>query len=171
MTLLSPVGLVACAATTAERAAPITGPEHERRAVQRVIRLLPSGFDTPIVIIDPEGVPDSAAVRRLDAFTVVEPDGTIRQRIYLNRESLVVREAATGSGFYQSVLAAIIVHEAAHLCGGSEAEAPQAESEYFADLVRRRLVDLADGERYLALLRERESGEHLIRHDRTPQGP
>jgi len=72
ITLLSLAALVACAVTTAERAAPITGPERERRAVQRVTRLLPSGFDTPIVIIDPEGVPDSAAVRRLDAFTVVD---------------------------------------------------------------------------------------------------
>ena len=82
-----------------------------------------------------EGVPDSAAVRRLDAFTVREEDGSMRPKVYLNRDAFVVREAVKGTDFYVKVLAAIVVHEAAHLSGGSEADARRAESRFFADLI------------------------------------
>jgi len=166
-TLLSIAALAGCAAATNDRAGRITGPEPDRRAAQRVLDLLPRGFDLPIAIIDPDGVPDSTAVRRLDAFTVAEPDGTIRPRIYLNRESLVVRKAVKGSRFYLTVLAAIIVHEAVHVRGGSETDARQAETRFFADLQARGLVDPADGDRYLALLRSRESADGHSERDRT----
>ena len=149
------VALSACAASTSRNAGLIVGPKPERLAFTRVLELLPRDFDTPIVVIDPEAVPDSSAVARLDAFTVQEPDGTLRQKIYLNRDSLVLREAAQGRDFFLKVLAAIIVHEAAHLSGASEADARRAESGFFAGLLARGLVNPEDGERYLAVLRSR----------------
>jgi hypothetical protein len=167
-TILSIATLAGCAAVTNDKAARVTGPEPERRATERVLDLLPPGFDLVIAIIDPDGVPDSAAVRRLDAFTVAEPDGTIRRRIYLNRESLVVREAVKGTQFYLTALAAIIVHEAVHVRGGSETDAREAETRFFADLLARGLVAVTDGDRYLALLRARESADGHVRRDLAP---
>jgi hypothetical protein len=138
----------------------VSGPAPERAVLERVIKLLPCELTYPIVIIDPDGVPDSRAVQRLDAFTVREADGSMRPKIYLNREAFVVREAVKGTDFYVKVLAAIVVHEAAHLSGGSETDARRAESRFFADLIARGVVDGEKAERYLAILRERESAAH-----------
>jgi hypothetical protein len=60
-----------------------------------------------------------------------------------------------GVDLYRKVLAAVIVHEATHLAGGSEAAAREAELRFFGALVTKRLVSREDGLRYLALLRER----------------
>jgi hypothetical protein len=173
--LLMPlITLGGCAAATSPNAARITAPEPERLVLQRVLDLLPPHFNYALVVIDPEGVPDSAAVRRLDAFTVREMDGTMRLKIYLNRESPVVREAVKGTDFYIKVLAAIVVHERAHLAGGTEADARQAESRFFADLMARGLVRPEDGDRYLAVLRQRTAAAHdgdAGRIPREAQGP
>lgn len=151
------VALGGCAAaTTSAGTGRVIGPATERAALERVIDLLPRDLSYPLVVIDPEGVPDSRAVRHLDAFTVRENDGSMRPRIYLNRESFVVREAVKGTRFYVRVLAAIVVHEGAHLAGGSEADARRAESRFFADLLARGMVTPEEGDRYLALLHQRE---------------
>jgi hypothetical protein len=144
--------LCGCAPTTGR----VSGPAPERAVLAHVIELLPRDLSYPIVVIDPDGVPDSGAVRRLDAFTVREPDGSMRPKIYLNREAFVVREAVRGTDFYVKVLAAIVVHEATHLSGGSEMDARRAESRFFADLIARGVVNGERAERYLAVLRERE---------------
>jgi hypothetical protein len=130
----------------------VTGTAVERRALEAAVQLLPTPLKNPIVVIDPEGVPDTAAVRQLDAFTVLEADGTVRPKIYINRESLILR-AAVRSDFYRKVLAAVLVHEATHLRGGSESAARDAESQFFTGLIARGLVRSEDGLRYLALLR------------------
>lgn len=150
--------LTGCApARVPEPAVAVAGPRAERVALERVVALLPRDLRYPIVVIDPEGVPDSQAVRRLDAFTVREPDGSMRPRIYLNRESFVVREVLKGSDFHAKVLAAIVVHEGSHVAGGSEVDARRAESRFFADLMARGIVSPEEGGRYLTLLRQRES--------------
>jgi hypothetical protein len=154
-----------CAAATASRATGrVTGPPAERTAIERVVALLPPDVSYPLVVIDPEGVPDSQTVRQLDAFTVRENDGSMRPRIYLNRESLIVREVVNGKDFYLKVLAAVVVHEAAHLSGGSEVDARRAESRYFADLMARGLIRADEADLYMALLRQRES----THRDRDP---
>jgi hypothetical protein len=127
----------------------------ERRAVAAALELVPRSSTYEVVIIDPDLTADPAAIRRLDAFTVREPDGRLRPRVYLNRESSLLREAARGVDFHIKALAAVIVHEIAHLDGGSEQTAREAEQRFFQDLVARGLVPQLDGMRYLSLLRER----------------
>jgi hypothetical protein len=61
----------------------------------------------------------------------------------------------TPTDLYGKVLAAVIVHEATHLTGGSEAAAREAELRFFGALVATGLVSREDGLRYLALLRQR----------------
>lgn len=114
--------------------------------------MIPAPPPYAIVVIDPEGVPDSAAVRQVEAFTVLEADGTVRPKIYINRESPILRAAAR-SDFYRKVLAAVIVHEATHVTGGSEQAAGAAELRFFTGLIAQGLVPAEDGLRYLALLR------------------
>jgi len=92
----------------------------ERRAVEAALALVPVRSRYEVVIVDPDLAPDSGAIRRLDAFTVIEPDGRVRPKVYVNRESKILEEAARGADFYVKVLAAVIVHEIAHLDGGSE---------------------------------------------------
>src|SRR3954453_23945117 len=152
--LLCLIGFNGCA-TTGRKTVAVTGPEPERQALRDVLEILPRDFDITVSIIDPEAVPDPAAVRRLDAFTVKEPDGSLRRKIYVNRESEVLREAMKGNDLYLKVLAAIIVHESAHLSGASEDRAQTAENAFFASLVARGLVNPSDGQRYLAALRGR----------------
>jgi hypothetical protein len=160
------IALGGCGA--AANSARITAPQPERSALARVVDLLPTDFEYALVVIDPEAVPDSAAVRRLDAFTVRELDGSMRRKIYLNRESPVLREAVRGTSFYITVLAAIVVHEAAHLAGGTEADARGAETRFFADLMARGLVRAEDGDHYLAVLRQRTAAAHDSARDRDP---
>jgi hypothetical protein len=116
---------------------------------------MPATMTYPIVIIDPESVPDTTAVRQLDAFTVRETDGTLRSKIYINQESVVLQNAVKGVDLYRKVLAAVIVHEATHLAGGSEAAAREAELQFFGALVAKGLVPREEGLRYLELLRQR----------------
>ena len=82
-------------------------------------------------MIDPDLAPDAGAIRRLDAFVVREPDGTIRRVIYLNRRAAVIGRAITGPDLDLAILAAVIHHELAHLHGASEAEARRSEREFF----------------------------------------
>jgi hypothetical protein len=138
--------------TAAERIAPANA---ARRVIEAALALVPGGGDHDVALIDPEFTADPAAVRRLDAFTVREPDGRLRQKIYINVRSSLVRGASEGNDFYVKVLAAVIVHEIEHLKGGSEARARRAERQFFEALVARSLVDPADGERYLDVLRQR----------------
>jgi hypothetical protein len=124
-----------------------------KRVLEQARALVADAEARDIVLIDPELAADPAAVRRLDAFTVREEDGRLRPKVYINVESEIVQEAARGDDFYVSVLAAVIVHELAHLEGADEAEARQAERRFFEDLIVRGRVDRIHGKRYLALLR------------------
>jgi hypothetical protein len=153
--LLLAIHACGCAAALTEPSRQVAGPVAERRAVERALRLMSATMTYPIVIIDPESVPDTTAVRQLDAFTVRETDGTLRSRIYINRESVVLQNAVEGVDLYCKVLAAVIVHEATHLAGGSEASAREAELQFFGGLVAKGLVSREDGLRYLDLLRQR----------------
>lgn len=130
----------------------IAGGKAERRAVAAALELVPAPLRRPIVVIDPEGTADPIAIRPLDAFVVKETDGRLREKIYINRESLILREAVRSVDFYVKMLAALIVHEAAHLDGQPEAEARAAEIAFIGDLVERRAVRQQDATRYLALL-------------------
>jgi hypothetical protein len=56
------------------------------------------------------------------------------------------------------VLAAVLVHEIAHLEGANEAGARLAERQFLGDLVRQGLLSETDGLRYLALLRYQSNG-------------
>lgn len=136
----------------------VTGPAPERRLLERALHYLPAPVAYPIRIIDPEAVPDPDAVRRLDAFIVTDDDGSLRPAIYINRQSPMLREALRGTDVFPQMLAAVVVHEAAHLAGQSEAAAREAEAQFFSRLVDRGLVPLEPGRRYLTLLKQQRSG-------------
>lgn len=140
-------------APAAEDLAIVSG-KTERRAVASALELVPRSLRRPIVVIDPEGTADPATIRLLDAFIVREPDEQLRQKIYINRESRILREAVKGVDFYVKALAALLVHEAAHLDGKAEPDARAAEIDFLRDLMSRGLVRQDDARRYLALLRQ-----------------
>jgi hypothetical protein len=136
----------------------------ELRALEAAKQLVRGNLAYPIVLIDPELAPDSAAVRRLDAFIVAEENGRLRPKIYVNRESPLFQSAATGDDFSVKALAAVLVHEVAHLRGDTEAGARAAEERFVRDLIAGGALVEADGLRYLAQLRQRpvESYEQLM---------
>jgi hypothetical protein len=123
----------------------------EARALERALVLLPQPPAVPIRYIDPELAADPAAIRRVDAFLVREPDGTIRRVIYLNRRSALVEKAIAGRDIDVAILAAVIRHEQAHLAGAGEPEARRVEREFFKALVFAGKVPVEEG---LAYLRE-----------------
>jgi hypothetical protein len=129
----------------------------ERRAVDAALQYIPASRDWEVVVIDPEFAADPAAIRALDAFTVREGAG-FRKKVYLNRESRILQEAAKGVDFYVKVLAALLVHEAEHLKGGTESAARRAERQFIQDLMAHGVVPTEDGLRYLALLRLQPEG-------------
>ena len=124
----------------------------ERRALEEASALVPLDAEVRTKIIDAEFASDPAVLRRLDAFIVREPDGTLRRVIYINRESPILRQAAAGSGFHVLVLAAVIHHESRHLAGASEPEARRAEREFLHSLVARTSVTADQARRWLGLL-------------------
>jgi hypothetical protein len=130
-----------------------TAAEHD--AVDAAERLLRTAIRYPIVLVDPELAPDPEAIRRVDAFIVTEEDGRLRQKIYVNRESALVQRAADGDDLSVKLLAAVIVHEMAHLSGQKEPEARAAEQRFFSDLIAKGAISEADGLRYLVQLRQR----------------
>jgi hypothetical protein len=131
----------------------------ERRAVDAALQYFPASRDWEVDIIDAEFAADPDAIRALDAFTVRDGAG-FRKKVYLNRESRILQEAARGMDFYVKVLAALLVHEAEHLKGGTESAARRAERQFIQDLIARGLVATEDGLRYLALLRLQPEDTH-----------
>jgi len=126
----------------------------EARLLQRALKLLPEPPAVPVRLIDPELAPDPKALRRLDAFLVVEPDGRTRQVIYLNRRSAIVENALAGKDVDVAILAAVIRHELEHLRGGSEPQARRAERDLFQRLIFVGEVPVAEGLAYLADLEQ-----------------
>jgi hypothetical protein len=102
--------------------------------------------------IDPELAPDPAAVRGLDAFVVREQDGRLRQVIYLNAASDLLRSSVHGSDIHLHLLAAVLVHESHHLAGASEPEARRAERAFIETLVAQRRLPPSMTRRYLEAL-------------------
>jgi hypothetical protein len=129
---------------------------HEQDALRRALKLTAVEKAVKVVLIDPELAPDPGAIAGLDAFIVREDDRALRQVIYVNRRSEIVMQAASGSDFYVTVLAAVIHHEAQHLRGASEAEARCAETAFFRALIDRGEVPSRLGEQYLRLLGQRQ---------------
>jgi hypothetical protein len=144
--------LLAIVAVGAGRAAASEGPE--TRMLARAIKLLPQAPTVPIRFIDPELAADSEAVSRLDAFLVTEPDGTLRQVIYLNRRSAVVENALGGRDLDIGILATVIQHELEHLRGGDERQARRVEREFFKRLTFEGRVPLDEGLAYLLALEQ-----------------
>lgn len=130
----------------------------ERAVVNEALRLIPAGKTLSVAVVDPDLTGDPAAVRRLDAFVVRESNGEIRQTVYLNRESRIMRAAVKGSDFYVKVLAAVIHHEAAHLAGLDEPAAARAEREFFHELISKGLVPEAEGLAYLRCMQGSGAG-------------
>ena len=131
------------------------GTTAERRALDAAKALIRERVRCPVVLIDPELAPDPDAIRRVDAFIVTEENGRLRQKIYVNRESALFQRAADGDDFSVKVLAAVLVHEMAHLAGRKEPEARIAEQRFFGDLIANGVISEGDGLRYLAHLRQR----------------
>jgi hypothetical protein len=117
--------------------APASDADLEQEALRRALALVRVDSDVTVRLIDPALAPDANAIRRFDAFVVLEPDGSLRRAIYINRDSAIVRRAAEGSDLHVGVLAAVIHHEVQHLHGASEREARRAEREFFDALVAR----------------------------------
>jgi hypothetical protein len=92
-------------------------------ALEAAKRLIRETVRYPIALVDPELAPDPDAIGRVDAFVVAEHDGRLRPKIYVNRESALFQRAADGDDFGVKVLAAVLVHEMAHLMGQQEAGA------------------------------------------------
>jgi hypothetical protein len=124
----------------------------EGRAIARALKLLTKPPTVPIRVIDPDLAPDSAAIRRVDAFLVREKDGSLRQAIYLNRESSVVENALRGRDIDIAILATVIRHEHAHLAGASEEEARRVERDFFQGLIQAGRVPVDEGVEYLHVL-------------------
>jgi hypothetical protein len=150
------VSLPACAHARVEQAYQVADAETELQAVNSARALLP-GLSVQVVVVDPDLSGDPAAIRRLDAFTVVEPEGQRRRKVYLNRESDILLQASRGVDFYIKVLAAVILHEVQHVEGASESEARRVEAEFFQGLIARGLVAREEGRRYLAVLHRRDA--------------
>jgi hypothetical protein len=125
------------------------GQSSEEKALARAIKLLPDRPTVPIRFIDPELAADPEAIRRIDAFLVREPDGKVRQAIYLNLRSSVVEKAIAGREIDIAILAAVIRHEMEHLRGGAEADARRVEREFFQSLVFTGKVPSEEGLAYL----------------------
>lgn len=122
------------------------------RAVERALKLLPERPSVPIRVIDPDLAADSEAVRKFDAFLVEEKDGRVRQAIYLNGESAVVRNAIRGRAIDIAILAVVIRHEQEHLRGAKEPEARRAEQDFFRRLIKDGRVPVDEGVAYLNVL-------------------
>jgi hypothetical protein len=122
----------------------------EARTLERALKLLPQRPTVPVRFVDPELAGDPDAIRRLDAFLVRELDGRLRQVIYLNRRSLMVERALSGSALDLAILAAVIRHEVEHLRGAGEGQARAAEREFFQHLMFVGHVSVEEGLAYLA---------------------
>ncbi len=144
--------LLGTALPTPASAAGGKGPE--ARLLQRALKLLSEPPTVPVRLIDPDLTADPDALRRLDAFLVREPDGKIRQVIYLNRRAAIVEKALAGKDVDIAILAAVIRHEQEHLRGGGEREARRAERDLFQRLIFVGQVPVAEGLAYLADLEQ-----------------
>jgi hypothetical protein len=120
-----------------------------RKAIDRAVAVADLPPALRVIAIDPELAADPAALQELDAFVVREPDGRLRQVVYLNARSELVRMAARGSRVHTHLLAAVVVHEAHHLAGASEVEARRGEAEFIERLVGRQRVSPQLAGRYL----------------------
>ena len=128
------------------------------RAVSRAIAQLPRRPIHVAVIDADEAKPDvRETLLKLDAFTLRSDVVTMdRSRIvYLVKQSTVLQRAATGSQFYEHVLASIIWHEMAHLDGADEPGARQAEEQLWTRFVRDGILDQVTALRYLDALTKR----------------
>jgi hypothetical protein len=141
---------IAITATFIVSAAP--DPVAERRALERASALADLKNGVRVVLIDPELAPDPDAIAGLDAFVVRNPNGGLRNVIYINRRSTIVQRAAAGSELHVLVLAAVVHHEARHLAGAGEPEARRAEAEFFSALLARYPGQREAGDRYLHAL-------------------
>lgn len=121
----------------------------EARALERALGLLPERPTVPIRYVDPELAADPVAIRRVDAFLVREPNGTVRRVIYLNRRSTIVEKAIAGREIDVAILAAVIRHEQEHLAGAGEAAARRVEREFFKALIFTGKVPAEEGLAYL----------------------
>jgi hypothetical protein len=150
--------LVLVAAPTAQAAARVP----VARVLERALKLLGALPTVPIRLIDPELAPDAEAIRRVDAFLVREPDGRVRQVIYLNSRSSVMENALGGKDIDIAILAAVIWHELEHLRGAGERGARRAERECFQRLMFAGHVPVDAGLAYLADLEQ----HHQLREAR-----
>lgn len=139
--------------------------------IDRALRLVPAPR-APVVAVDPELAPDRHALAGLDAFVVREPDGRIRQVVYINARSPLMQAAASGASEHVAVLAAVIHHEMEHLRGSNEADARRAERLLFLQLIERGVVSREAGARHLRILDAQpppsRSAEH-VPHGRPPR--
>jgi hypothetical protein len=124
------------------------------RVLQRALKLLPPSAVVPVRFVDPELIAEPDAIRRVDAFTVRDPDGRIRPVVYLNPRSAIVRLAKRGDDLHVGAMAAVIQHELAHLRGATEAEARVAEREFFRQLIYDGHVPSASGLACLTALQQ-----------------
>jgi hypothetical protein len=120
-----------------------------RRIIARATELAALPATIRVQAVDPELAPDPAAVHGLDAFVVREQDGRLRQVIYLNAASDLLRSSVDGSDIHLHLLAAVLVHEAHHLAGASEPEARRAEKAFIETLVAQRRLPPSLTRRYL----------------------
>lgn len=128
------------------------------RAVSRAIAQLPRRPIHVAVIDADEARPGvRETLLKLDAFTL-RLDAVTMDRskvVYLVKQSAVLHEAATGSQFYEHVLASIIWHEMAHLDGADERGARHAEEQLWTRFVRDGISDPVTSLRYLNALTKR----------------
>ena len=148
------VAIVACVWCVRDASAhPADTPLRETAVVARAVELVPDGQRLIVKVVDPDLTGDPETIRRLDAFVVRERNGSLRQTVYLNRESALFQAALRGSDLHVTLLAAVIYHEACHLRGFDESRAALAERSFLEELMDKGVVSRARALPYLELMR------------------
>jgi hypothetical protein len=118
--------------------------------IGRALHLLPRQPEK-VVLVERAGGPHLHGGKpRAEAF--VNHGGRV---VYLVRQGVTLQSALKGRGIFDYALATVIWHEMAHIDGGDEAAAQQAEEQLWTEFVLTQQVDRARGMQYLALLKKR----------------
>ena len=76
----------------------------DRGADAAALELVPRRSKYEVVILDPDLARTRTAIRRLDAFTLQEPDGRLRRKAYLNRESSILGQPCRSQTHWRGLL-------------------------------------------------------------------
>jgi len=125
--------------------------------VGRALALLPKR-PKQVVVIDAEKAPPALRQRleSVEAFVM-----TGEPIVCLRIQGVVLTNAQRTGGLFDYALAAIIWHEMAHIAGGDERAAQEAEEDLWRQFIVGQRVDTSRALAYLARLKQRRGSEHI----------